>query len=83
MVCVRRRFTRLLDLWSKKKLERDAGFRATAHKVSKSEFSLKEKKGKLSLKLEPRFRNTNFQADSGGRSIQELNGITESQRREN
>ena len=44
---------------------------------------LEKQKSKFSLKSEPRYRTTNeFQADSDRRSIQELNGIIESQRRE-
>ena len=45
-------------------------------KTKESGFSLKDKKSKSSLKLEK------FQADSDKKSIQELNGIIESQRRE-
>ena len=41
-----------------------------------------DKKSKFSLILEPRFRNTSFQADSDRRSIQEFNGVIECQRRE-
>ena len=51
-------------------------------KTKQSGFSLKDKNNKFSLILEPRFRNTNFQADSVRKSIQELNGKIESQRRE-
>ena len=50
--------------------------------MSKSGFSLNDKKSKFSLKLEPDIQKHEFQADSDGRSIQELNGIIESQRRE-
>ena len=44
---------------------------------------MKDKKSKSSLKLEPRFRSTNYKPSlSDRRSIQELNGLIESQRRE-
>ena len=42
----------------------------------------RQKKSKFSLKSELRFRNTNFKPILTRRSIQELNGIIESQRRE-
>ena len=49
--------------------------------MSKSGFSLNDKKSKFSLIIEHRFRNTNeFQDDYDGRSIQKLNGVIESQR---
>ena len=43
---------------------------------------MKDKKSKFSLKSDPRSRSTNFKPDSDRRSIQGLNGIIESQRRE-
>ena len=50
---------------------------------SKNGFSLKDKKTKFSMVSEPsEFHKHEFQADSDRRSIQELNGIIESQRRE-
>ena len=58
------------------------GNQVATWKTKESGFSLKDKKSKFSLKSEPRSRSTNFQADSDRRSIQELHGIIESQRRE-
>ena len=49
--------------------------------MSKSGFSLKDRKSKFSLKLEE-IQKHEFQADLERRSIQELTGIFESQRRE-
>ena len=50
--------------------------------MSKSGFSLNDKKSKLSLIVEQRFRKHEFQADYDRRSIEKLNGIIESQRSE-
>ena len=50
-------------------------------KKKESRFSLKDKKSKLS-QVRVEIQKHEFQADSDRRSIQELNGIIESQRRE-
>ena len=50
--------------------------------MSKSGFSLNDKKSKVSLIVEQRFRKHEFQADYDRRSIQKLKGIIESQRSE-
>ena len=50
--------------------------------MSKSGFFWNNQKSRLSLITEQRFTKTSFQADSERRSIQELSGLIESQRRE-
>ena len=50
--------------------------------MSKSGFSLNDKKSKFSLIVKRRFRKHEFQAEYERRSIQKLNGIIESQRSE-
>ena len=51
-------------------------------KTKQSEFSLKDKKEQILADFGAEIQNHEFQADSDGRSIQELNGIIEFQRRE-
>ena len=51
-------------------------------KTKQSGFSLKDEKNKFSLIFRAEIQKHEFQADSDRRSIQELNGILESQRRE-
>ena len=50
--------------------------------MSKSGFSLNDKKSKFSLIVEQRFKKHEFQADYDRRSFQKLNGVIESQRDE-
>ena len=56
------------------------GNQVATWKTSKSGFSLKDKKSKFLLKSDLRSRSTKLQAESDRRSIQELTGITDSQR---
>ena len=51
-------------------------------KTKQSGFSLKDKKEQVLAEVRTEIQKHKFQADSGGRSIQELNGIIESQQRE-
>ena len=51
-------------------------------KKKQSRFSLRDKKEQILADFKAEIRKHEFQADSDWRSIQELNGIIESQRRE-